>query len=114
MASNFWTNLGSILPQGRRRGASASEQLARSYRNVFAGNGSRQDAEMMLADLAEHSGFYQVLPSGSSLEELAEANGKRAVYGRIFRFLRLTDAEIRQLEEAARQEALTSQQEGEI
>ena len=43
-----------------------------------------------------------------------EANGKRAVFGRLFRFLRLSEDEVRALEEAARQEALTDACEGEI
>lgn len=69
---------------------------------------------MVLADLASHSGFYQVLPPGAAASELAEANGKRAVFGRLFRFLRLSEEEVRGLEEAARQEALADVSEGEI
>ena len=69
---------------------------------------------MVLADLAAHSGFYQVAAPGASAGELAEANGRRAVYGRVFRFLRLSGDEVRALEEAARQEALADAREGEI
>jgi len=69
---------------------------------------------MVLADLANHTGFYQVLPPGTGVNELVDANGKRAVFGRLFRFLRLSEEEVRALEEAARQEALADAQEGEI
>ena len=69
---------------------------------------------MVLADLANHSGFYQVMPPGTPMADLMEANGKRAVFGRLFRFLRLSEDEVRALEEAARQEALADAREGEI
>lgn len=111
---NFWTSLVSGLPTGRKRGSRAALRLTRAYRNLFEGRATAQEAQMVLADLASHSGFYQVLPSGAGLEELAEANGKRAVFGRLFRFLRLTEEEVRELEEAARQEALADACEGEI
>lgn len=69
---------------------------------------------MVLADLANHSGFYQVHPPGSGLNELMEANGRRAVFGRLFRFLRLSQTELHALEEAARRESLADAQEGEL
>ncbi len=68
----------------------------------------------MLADLANHPGFYQVLPPGSRAIELAEANRKRAAFGRLFRFLRLNEEELRGLEETVCQEVLTDAREGEI
>ncbi len=88
--------------------------LTRAYRNLFDGRATKQEAQMVLADLANHSGFYQVLPPGAGVSELAEANGKRATFGRLFRFLRLSEEEVRGLEEAARQEALADAMEGEI
>ncbi len=69
---------------------------------------------MVLSDLSNLSGFYQVLPQGAGASELAEANGKRAAFGRLFRFLPLSEDEVRGLEEAARQEALADAREGEI
>jgi len=98
------------LPAGSRRGAKAQQKLTAAYREVF--KVGREEAEIVLADLAEFSGFYRVTQPGAG--DLAFNEGMRAVYGRIFRFLRMTDQEIRELEEAARYEAVTSFQEGEI
>ena len=53
-------------------------------------------------------------PPGAGAGELAEANGKRAAFGRLFRFLRLSEGELRGLEEAARQGALADASEGEF
>lgn len=62
--------------------------------------------------LANHTGFYRVTEPGAGALDFAE--GKRAVYGRVFRFLRMSDAEVASLEEAARAEALTDAREGEF
>lgn len=99
---------------GRHRGADAQNMLSKAYRNVFIGNATREEAQTVLVDLANHSGFYKVLPPGATKGDLSEANGKRAVFGRVFRFLNMSDEEIRGLEEAARLEALTDATEGEI
>ena len=88
--------------------------LTQAYRNLFDGRATKQEAQMVLADLANHSGFYQVLPPGAGASELAEANGKRAAFGRLFRFLRLSTEELAELEQAARQEALADAREGEL
>lgn len=111
---SFWTSLASQMPMGTRRCSRARLTLTQAYRNLFDGRAAKREAQMVLADLANHSGFYQVLPPGAGPSELAEANGKRAVFGRLFRFLRLSEEEVRALEEAARQEALADAREGEL
>lgn len=104
-------SLSSLFPQGRRRKASAADRLSNAYNEVF----SRQEsAELVLADLAAFSGFYQVTPPGASDAEVRYAEGMRAVFARIERFRLLTPTERTQLEQAARQEAITSQKEGTI
>lgn len=109
-----WHNLGRSLAAGRRRRVQARLFLARSYRRLFSGRGSRSDAETVLADLANHSGFYRVTEPGGAEGALDFAEGKRAVYGRVFRFLRMSAEEAAALEEAARAEALSDTREGEI
>ena len=103
-------SVSSGLPAGSRRGAKARGKLAAAYREVF--KLGREEAEIVLADLAAFSGFYRVTYPGAG--DLAFNEGMRAVYGHIFRFLRMTDQEIRELEEAARYEAVISSQEGDI
>lgn len=95
-----------------RRGAGARIDLAMAYQRLFAGRGSKEDAEIVLADLGAWSGFYQVYGPGVSADDRAHRDGMRAVYGRIFRFLRMTDDEVRALETAARAEAVVTSQEG--
>ena len=107
-------NLASSFPNGRKRGAAASKRLVSAYNAVFTGKGSAEDADMVLADMANFTGFYRVNGIGVSGEDRAFADGLRAAYGRIFRFLNLTDAERRSLEFAAREEALADSEEGDL
>lgn len=80
-------------------------QLTNAYKAVFG----KQDehVEIVLADLAAHTGFYLVEPPGSdlSLYQAGYSAGQRAAFGRLFQFLSLPDEQLRELEEAARREA---------
>lgn len=84
----------------------ATRELAASYQRLFTGHGTEKDAQIVLADFAAYTGFYRVNGPGVAGEDRAFADGMRAAYGRLFGFLRMTDDERRQLEEAARQEAI--------
>lgn len=103
-------SLATLFPRGNRRGHRAAHRLVQAYREVFGK--SREDVEIVLADLAAFSGFYRVTPPEAG--DLAYNEGKRAVYARIFSLLRMTDEEIRGLEEAARHEAVVSAEEGDL
>lgn len=107
-----WRSLSSAFAAGMKRRLRARLALGAAYRRLFSGHGSKADAEIVLADLANHTGFYRVTPPGAGSLDYME--GKRAVFGRIFRFLRMTEAETEALEEAARAEALADGREGEI
>ena len=104
--------LGTELPEGRRRGAMALKRLSSAYRAVFTGTAMREDADIVTADLADFSGFYRVNGPEVPAEARAFTDGQRAVFGRIFRFIRATDEETRSIEEAARAEAIVDNQEG--
>lgn len=69
-------------------------------------------AEIVLADLANASGFFKVLAAPVSADERAFHEGQRALFGRIYRDLRMSEAELLGLQEAARVEALTDAEEG--
>lgn len=56
----------------------------------------------MLADLADYSGFYRVTEPPEAAIQFRE--GKRAVFGRLWHFLNMSDAERRALEAAAKAE----------
>jgi hypothetical protein len=101
---NLWVRLSQLpFAKGSARG---QEKLGSAYRNIFSGKGTADDAQMVLADLANHSGFYRVSGPDVDPNARAFADGMRAAYGRIFRYLSLTDQELQDLQEAARAEAL--------
>lgn len=83
--------------------ALADAKLTAAYNSVFTQG--REDVEMVLSDLAEHCGFYKTSERGSSADDLNFDEGKRAAFARIWSFLTLTDQQLEQLENAARDEA---------
>lgn len=108
-----WVSLGTQYPKGLRRGSMAEETLGQAYRNVFFGNCTQAEAQMVLADLEKESGFVQVVVPGPGVS-LDFENGKRYVFGRIFRFLSMTREEQDELHQASRRESLIDAQEGPI
>lgn len=107
-------SLAAELPAGRRRGKDAERRLADAYRALFAARASKRQAEMVLADLARESGFFTTMGAPFSHDERAHRDGQRAVFGHIYRFLRMTSGELTALQEAARVEALIDANEGSI
>jgi len=97
-----WRN----LAKARSAAPSWTEQrLTSAYKEVFGK--SSEDVEVVLADLAAHTGFYLVEPPGADLSQFQAGYnaGQRAAFGRLFHFLSLSDERMRALEEAARAEA---------
>lgn len=88
-------------------------RLTEAYRNVFGGTGSKDNAAVVLSDLAKTSGFYMVTPATAPDNVRSYSEGRRAVFLRIQGHLRMTPQEIATLEEAVRLNVLT-QQEDEI
>ena len=94
----------------RARGGEAALKLALAYHNVF--DIRNEDVQIVLADLADYTGFYRVNGEGIPADDRAFSDGKRAAFGRLFRFLNLTDEEKAALVQAARTEAIASSNEG--
>lgn len=92
--------------------AARTQEVASAYERLFTGHGGQKEAQIVLADLANWTGFYRVNGPEMGADERAWSDGARSAYARIFRFLRLGDDERRQLEEAARAEAIADSQEG--
>lgn len=103
-----WVTLAKLFR--RARGAEAELKLALAYRNVFRLN--NEDVQTVLADLADYTGFFRVNGQGIPPDDRAFSDGMRAAYGRLFRFLNLTDEEQQALVQAARVETLASSNEG--
>jgi hypothetical protein len=105
-------SLASELNQGNRRSVEARLRLAQAYRSVFK-DGS-VDADLVLSDLAEYAGWYKVVDPSAGPYVMTDANARRAVFGRLFHWLRLTSNEIEELERAVRLEQAVSNSEGQI
>jgi hypothetical protein len=101
-----------LFERGGGRRARVNYRLAEAYRQVFTGNGGREDAEIVLTDLAASSGFYTVTTPDMTDAQVRDAEGQRRVMARVLRFLRMSAEEVRALEEAARQETIHNQTEG--
>ncbi len=97
---------------GLKRGFNATKDTVQAYRAVFGGHGSKEETELVLADLANFSGFYQVTTPADGPEAVRYSEGQRSVFARILRFMRMSSAELAALEAAARAERLTDENEG--
>jgi len=89
-----------------RRTNEGKLRLLQAYRSVFQGQPSRQQQDMVLADLAAQSGFYKVSHESVSSSALTYREGKRALFAQIFSALSLSPNDMSQLENAARHEAI--------
>ncbi len=94
-----WQGLSQLY--GHLSRAHRISRLRSAYVAVFSGQGKKEDAEIVLSDLA---GFCDWFTAGQDMSdaELREMNGRRQAYERIFTFLRMTEAEVEELAEAAR------------
>lgn len=95
--------------------AKAERDRAQAYQRLFEGNGSRQDAEIVLTDLAAVTGYYRRpnyaewmaktgSPHGFELHS-ALCNARAEVVRHIMDFLTLTEDDMVALEKAARLES---------
>lgn len=102
---NVWRSISTLFPDSR---ASYQKEyrLKQAYDQVFTGSPSKEDQELVLADLAFHSGFAMVSPPTVSDVELRHNEGKRALFARIRAFLNLSQSDDMALENAARREAV--------
>lgn len=97
------------------RGPMAKLELAATYQRVFtSGEATVEDAQVVLADLAQFSGFYAVSGGDNDPVALGRREGNREVFGRIFAHLNMTDLERGMLEKASREQALVNIYDGEI
>lgn len=71
------------LMAGGHRNPEADARLSKAWETILAGNGGREDGELVFSDLAYESGYFYVAPDGTSDAELREREGKRKVFARI-------------------------------
>lgn len=101
MADTGWRNRARAARQSSA--TDADLRLINAYRSLF--QVGREDAEIVLADLATHCGFYQVEAAGVDGNDLNHQAGRRAAFGRIISFLSLSDDQLAAMEQASRDEA---------
>lgn len=104
-----------VAGHGWRRGDDTGKlKLAEAYRAFKDGRASKEHAQIIVADLAEASGFFKVNPPGLTADERSYQEGARSVFARMQAGLMLTGDEFIALQETARLEALATQGEGQI
>lgn len=106
-----WLPLARLFPD-RARGNEARLKLALAYHNVF--DTRKEDVQIILADLANFTGFYRVNGPDIPPDNRAFSDGMRAAFGRLFRFINLTDEEQAALVDATRAESLVSAKQDDI
>jgi len=103
-------SVSSTFKPGQRRKSLAKEWVVQAYERLFKSTG--QDAEVVLVDLAEFCGYYDVCPPNVSSEELRYVEGKRAAFAHVLHHLNLAPERRIALEQAAREEATVNGEEG--
>lgn len=91
-----------IMP-AHMQGVEGAEEArtASAYQALFDGNGSREDAEIVLTDLMMTSRWNEVLPEGADDAALQRHNGGRAVFGRVVYMMNVSGDVLAALEGAS-------------
>lgn len=92
--------------------AKEEARLAEAWASIMKGRGSPEDAELVMQDLADASGYFYLSPPGSSADELQRREGAREVYARILFLLDLPMSYIGELRRVALDQLQASQLEG--
>jgi len=78
----------------------AEARLVSAYHAFMDGAASKEDAELILVDLARESGYFDVLPDDATSEQALQHNGRRRVFSRIMYVLDLPMSRVHELNEA--------------
>lgn len=87
-----------------QQAATAQDRLVVAYTSVFSGAGSKEDAEIVLSDLAAFTGFLNVSSPVMSEAQLRFAEGQRSVAARILALAGTSPAALHQLAHAVQAE----------
>lgn len=107
-----WHSIANKFPAGKRRQSAAELRLVSAYQQVFQGNPTREDQEIVLADLARYTGFLMFHAKEATDADLRYGEGMRSVFGHIHGHLSLTPEQREGLFRAARAEAQADAAEG--
>lgn len=102
-----------VLPEGQRSPEKRLVRLSEAWRAFQRGAASKEDADLILADLAKQSEFFMVAAPGADTETLQRREGRREVMGRILFLLDLPFSYMDELRRAASDEMQLDILEGE-
>lgn len=102
-----------LLRRGQRRSVKHEERLTTAWQAIMHGKGSKDDAELVMADLGEFSGYFAVSEPGTDGTTLSHNEGRRAVYARIMYLLDLPASYMSELRRASLDEMQITATEGE-
>lgn len=91
----------------KARGPEAQLTLRNAYIAFRAGHATRQQAELIITDLAKASGYYNTTPASEPDHVLRFYEGQRDLFGRMLRFMNPTMRELEALQKAVAEEMQT-------
>lgn len=94
------------------RGPKAQNRLREAYAAVVEGNATKEDAGLVLVDLAKASGYYNTTPPDASDGVLRYNEGARSIFARILQMSNPAFSEIDAIRKAVQEETLTDQKTG--
>lgn len=100
-------NVLDVLPAHQRTSEAAVDQrLQQAYAAFFSGTPRREDCDIILADLAFYSGYYNTTSMETPADQVKYSEGRRDVFGRMVRYANMPLAELSELQKSVL--ALTS------
>lgn len=97
-----------LVPDPEKR----DDRLAQAWHAFVSGRAGREDADLIMGDLAMFTGFMQVSDVGATDAELRRFEGRRDVMARILFLLDMPMSHMTELRRAAADEAVASAMEG--
>lgn len=94
------THLLDLLPKDAPKIEAATLRTQAAYKRFAEGNPTAEDCQIIMVDLAFASGYYNTTHPAMPAEQVKYAEGMRAVYGRIMRFVNMPLDEIAKYQDA--------------
>ncbi len=86
-----------VLPEGQRTPEQFDARIASAYGALFSGQGSREDADLVLVDMARFSRYYDTASLDMTSAQAVAFAHRRAVFSRVLEALTFAGQEPRGL-----------------
>lgn len=103
-----------VIPAEKRTQETRNDRLSQAWNAFVRGAASKEDADLIMSDLAKYSEFFFTASDDVELRQLMRREGRRDVMGRILFLLDLPFTYMTELRRAALDEHLVDSVEGEI